>query len=125
MTDWLWRDNRLDITDRSFLPYNANQKKRKPANAFYDKERKKKMSFREEVIQLLIDTAVRILGADASALSADTNFAKDLGAKSTDIVKFTVALEDEYDVEVPFMAFKRCETFQAAADYISELTGIE
>ena len=83
------------------------------------------MSFREEVIGLLIQTAVTLFGADAGALSGATRFEEDLHAKSTDIVRFTTALEDEYDVEVPFMAFKRCATFADAADYLSEITGIE
>ncbi len=83
------------------------------------------MRFRDEVVQLLIKTAARILDADACAMSAETRFTEDLSAKSTDIVKFTVALEDAYDVEVPFMAFKRCKTFGEAADYLSELTGID
>ena len=83
------------------------------------------MSFRNEVIELLIKTAAELFGVDASILGAETNFVKDLTAKSTDLVKFTVALEDEYDVEVPFMAFKRQATFGAAADYIAELTGNE
>ena len=83
------------------------------------------MSFREEVIELLIKTAVNLFGVDGSTLSGDTRFEEDLHAKSTDIVRFTTALEDEYDVEVPFMSFKRNATFAQAADYMSELTGIE
>lgn len=83
------------------------------------------MTFREEVIELLKKKAADLFGKDPAALDGETRFKEDLGCKSADIVKFTVALEDEYDVEVPFMAFNRCETFAAAADYISELTGIE
>ena len=83
------------------------------------------MSFRNEIIELLIKTAIRVMHVDGEGLGADTRFEEDLNTKSTDIVKFTVALEDEYDVEVPFMAFKRCKTFGDAADYMSEITGIE
>ena len=83
------------------------------------------MTFREEVIELLIQKAANMFGLDPVTLSGATRFVEDLGCKSSDIVKFTVALEDEYDVEVPYMAFKRNETFAAAADYMSELTGIE
>ena len=82
------------------------------------------MSFREEVIELLINTVVDLLGVDASTLNANTRFKEDLGCKSSNIVQITIALEDEYDVEVPFMAFNRCATFGDAADYMSELTGI-
>lgn len=83
------------------------------------------MSFRQEVIQLLIKTAAALYNMDPSKLSGETRFNEDLHAKSTDIVRFTTVLEDEYDIEVPFMGFKRNETFAAAADYLSNLTGIE
>lgn len=82
------------------------------------------MSFRDEVIELLINTVADLLGVDPASLNENTRFKEDLGCKSSNIVQITVALEDEYDVEVPFMAFNRCATFGDAADYMSELTGI-
>ena len=82
------------------------------------------MSFRDEVIELLINTVTDLLGVDPASLNENTRFKEDLGCKSSNIVQITVALEDEYDVEVPFMAFNRCATFGDAADYMSELTGI-
>lgn len=82
------------------------------------------MTFKEEVIDLLSKKAAALFGVDASTLGENTNFKEDLKCKSADIVKFTVALEDEYDVEVPFMAFNRCKTFGEAADYMSDITGI-
>lgn len=82
------------------------------------------MSFREEVIELLIKTVSDLLGKDPATLNENTRFKEDLGCKSNNIVQITVALEDEYDVEVPYMAFNRCATFGDAADYMSELTGI-
>lgn len=83
------------------------------------------MSFKEEVIELLKDTAAKIFKIEASSLSVNTNFLQDLKCKSTDLVRFTTTLEDEYDVEVPFMAFKRCATFADAAAYIADLVGVE
>lgn len=83
------------------------------------------MSFKEEVIELLKKITANIFKIDPSTLSADTNFEKDLKCKSVDIVNITAELENEYDVEVPFMAFKRCATFAAAADFIADLTGLE
>lgn len=82
------------------------------------------MTYKEEVIELLSKKAAALFGVDASTLGESTSFKEDLKCKSADIVKFTVALEDEYDVEVPFMAFNRCKTFGEAADYVSEITGI-
>lgn len=84
------------------------------------------VTFREEVIELLANKVLELYpNTDPSTLNADTRFKEDLGIKSSDIVKITAALEDEYDVEVAFMAFNRCVTFGAAADYMSEITGIE
>ena len=39
-------------------------------------------------------------------------------------MKFTTTLEDEYDVEVPFMAFKRCLTFGDAAAFVADALGV-
>ncbi len=81
------------------------------------------MSFREEVIELLIKTVNDLLGVDPAAMGENTRFKEDLGCGSANIVQITVALEDEYDVEVPYMAFNRCKTFGEAADFMSELLG--
>lgn len=83
------------------------------------------MNFRDEVIQLLAKTASELYGTDPAVYNGDTRFNEDLNAKSTDIVRFTTTLEDEYDVEVPFMAFRRSKTFAEAAAFMSDLTGFE
>lgn len=79
------------------------------------------MEFREEVIKLLIEKAVKMFGCDPATLGPDTSFKDDLQCKSANIVQFTTALEDEYDIEVPYMEFNRKATFKDAADYIAEL----
>ncbi len=83
------------------------------------------MSFVEEVIELLKNRAAALLGVDPSTLSGETRFEEDLQCKSTDIVRFSAALEDEYEIEVPYMALKRCKTFREAAEYMSDLTGLQ
>ena len=35
--------------------------------------------------------------------------------------QLTTYLEDELDIEVPFMKFRRCETFGEATDFVCEL----
>ncbi|MBR2696080.1 MAG: acyl carrier protein [Parasporobacterium sp.] len=79
------------------------------------------MEFREEVIQILIDRAAKMFGLDPATLGPETRFKEDLQCKSANIVQFTTTLEDEYDVEVPYMEFNRKATFADAADYIAEL----
>ena len=79
------------------------------------------MEFKQEVINLLIEKAVKMFGVDPTTLGPETRFKEDLQCKSANIVQFTTALEDEYDVEVPYMESNRKATFADAADYIAEL----
>lgn len=76
--------------------------------------------FQEEVVDILKDKAAEIFGVDAASLSADTRFKEDLGAKSVNIVQFASALEDEYEVEVPFMQLNKCATFADAAKFVDD-----
>lgn len=76
--------------------------------------------FQEEVLDILKDKAVEIFGADRDSLSAETSFVDDLGCKSVNIVQFASALEDEYEVEVPFMQLNKCKTFADAAKFVDE-----
>jgi acyl carrier protein len=79
------------------------------------------MEFRENVIKILVDKAAKMFKLDPSTLGPETKFKDDLGCKSAHIVQFTTTLEDEFDVEVPYMEFNRKATFADAAEYIAEL----
>ena len=57
---------------------------------------------------------------DASTLSAETRFVDDLHCKSVNIVQFASALEDEYEVEVPYMQLNKCATFADAAKFVDD-----
>lgn len=76
--------------------------------------------FQEEVVDILKDKAVEIFSGERDSLSAETSFVDDLGCKSVNIVQFASALEDEYEVEVPFMQLNKCKTFAEAAKLIDD-----
>lgn len=76
--------------------------------------------FQQEVVDLLINKARQIFPAYAGELSKDTSFKEDLGAKSVNIVQFASALEDEYEVEVPYMQLNKCVTFGDAAKFVDD-----
>ena len=76
--------------------------------------------FQEEVVDILKDKAVEIFGCDRDSLSADTRFVEDLHCKSVNIVQFASALEDEYEVEVPFMELNKKATFAEAAKFVDD-----
>jgi acyl carrier protein len=81
------------------------------------------MTIREEVVEILEKKAAALFQIDAAALSENTRFEEDLHCKSTNYVQFTAALEDEYEIEVPYMAFRRNKTLGEAGDYIEKLLG--
>ena len=76
---------------------------------------------REEVIKKIIERCCVLFNKQPDELSENTNFAVDLGAKSGHVSQMTNFLEDEFDVEVPYMEFRRKTTIGEAADFIVEL----
>lgn len=76
--------------------------------------------FQEEVLEILKDKAVDIFHVDPATLSGETRFAEDLNCKSVNIVQFASALEDEYEVEVPYMQLRKCATFADAAKFVDD-----
>jgi len=77
---------------------------------------------RDEILDLIKKSCATVFGVDEAALSESTTF-ESLDAKSANIVQITTALEDEFDAEVPFMAFRRSKTLGEAADYMVDLLG--
>lgn len=57
---------------------------------------------------------------DDSKVTADANFANDLGADSLDVVELVMALEEEFNIEIPDEAAENIATVGAAVDYIKE-----
>ena len=56
------------------------------------------------------------LGVEGDAISMDTHLMKDLEADSLDAVEIIMAIEDEFDIEVPD---EDAEKFQTVADIVS------
>ncbi len=78
------------------------------------------MEERCEILAALMSRTASVADVDESTISEATVFA-DLKLKSVDLTQITTYLEDECDVEIPFMEFKRKETIGDAADFIVEL----
>jgi len=74
---------------------------------------------REEILAKIIERAAPIFGMDPASIHEDTTFAS-CNAKSVHISQITTFLENEYDIEVPFMGFRRQKTFGEAADFVLE-----
>lgn len=81
------------------------------------------MSMRDEVVELLANKAATMVQKDASEFGPETRFEEDLHLKSVQYVQMSAALEDEYEVEVPYMEFRKMKTFADAAAFIAEQFG--
>ncbi|NEO82785.1 MAG: acyl carrier protein [Spirulina sp. SIO3F2] len=60
------------------------------------------------------------LDVSAEEVKPESSFADDLGADSLDIVELVMALEEEFDVEIPDDAAEGIDTVEKAVAYITE-----
>ena len=79
------------------------------------------MSSSEQVLSRIISRAAELYKTDPATYSAQTTFAEDLKAKSVNYVQIIAVLEEEFDVQIPFMEFRRKKTFAEAAEYVAGL----
>ena len=59
------------------------------------------------------------LGVEEEAITKDASFVDDLGADSLDTVELVMALEEEFETEIPDEDAEKITTIQQAIDYIS------
>jgi len=76
------------------------------------------MSVEEKVKEIIIDQ----LGVDEKQVNPEASFIDDLGADSLDTVELVMALEEEFDVEIPDEDAEKIGTVQNAIDYIKDHT---
>ena len=62
--------------------------------------------------------AVEQLGVKEEDVSNDSKFIDDLGADSLDTVELVMALEEEFETEIPDEEAEKITTIQQAVDYI-------
>ena len=55
------------------------------------------MSTFDKIKEVIIDK----LGVDESAITKEAHFVNDLGADSLDIVELVMAMEEEFEIEIP------------------------
>jgi len=76
------------------------------------------MSVEEKVREIIVDQ----LGVDETQVTADAAFIDDLGADSLDTVELVMALEEEFDVEIPDEDAEKISKVQDAINYINNNT---
>ena len=63
---------------------------------------------------------VEQLGVDEEEVTPDASFVYDLGADSLDTVELVMALEEEFETEIPDEEAEKITTVQQAIDYVGK-----
>lgn len=70
----------------------------------------------ERVKKIVVDQ----LGVKEEEVTLDASFVDDLGADSLDTVELVMALEEEFDCEIPDEEAEKITTVRMALDYINK-----
>lgn len=74
----------------------------------------------EEVLEKIKGIIVEQLGVAENTITMEASFIDDLGADSLDIVELVMALEEEFDIEIPDADAEKVVTVGDVVDYIKE-----
>jgi len=75
------------------------------------------MSSVEERVKKIV---IEQLGVKDSDVKNEASFVDDLGADSLDTVELVMALEEEFEMEIPDEEAEKIRTIQDAIDYINQ-----
>ena len=74
----------------------------------------------EEVFDKIKEIIVEQLGVAENSVTEEASFIDDLGADSLDIVELIMALEEEFDIEIPDTDAEKVVTVGDVVEYIKE-----
>jgi len=77
------------------------------------------MSIEERVRKIVVDQ----LGVKEEEVTMEASFVDDLGADSLDTVELVMALEEEFETEIPDDQAENITTVKQAVDYINANAG--
>ena len=70
----------------------------------------------ERVVNIIVEQ----LGVEKSKIKSSSSFVEDLGADSLDTVELVMALEEEFETEIPDQDAEKITTVQEVVNYITE-----
>ena len=74
----------------------------------------------EEIFDKVKEIIIEQLGVAETAITMEASFIDDLGADSLDIVELIMALEEEFDMEIPDSDAEKVVTVGDVVDYIKD-----
>jgi acyl carrier protein len=77
------------------------------------------MALEERVAEIIVEQ----LGVSREEVVVEASFIDDLGADSLDIVELVMAMEEEFDIEIPDEDAEKIQTIGAAIAYLKGKVG--
>jgi len=74
----------------------------------------------EDIFEKVKEIIIEQLGVAEAAVTTEASFIDDLGADSLDIVELIMALEEEFDLEIPDADAEKVVTVGDVVDYIKD-----
>ena len=74
----------------------------------------------EEIFDKVKEIIIEQLGVTESSITMEASFIDDLGADSLDIVELIMALEEEFDLEIPDSDAEKVVTVGDVVEYIKD-----
>ncbi len=74
----------------------------------------------EEILEKIKAIIVEQLGVTDTSVTMEASFIDDLGADSLDIVELVMAIEEEFDIEIPDSDAEKVVTVGDVVEYIKE-----
>ncbi|MDH5173770.1 MAG: acyl carrier protein [Elusimicrobiota bacterium] len=74
------------------------------------------MAVADKVKEIIVEQ----LGVDPEEVTMEASFVNDLGADSLDTVELVMALEEEFNIEIPDEEAEKLDTVGKAIDYINK-----
>ena len=74
----------------------------------------------EEIFEKVKGIIVEQLGVTDTSVTMEASFIDDLGADSLDIVELVMAIEEEFDIEIPDSDAEKVVTVGDVVDYIKD-----
>jgi acyl carrier protein len=76
----------------------------------------------EKIEQRIKKIVAEQLGVNEAEVKNESSFVDDLGADSLDTVELVMALEEEFECEIPDEQAEKIQTVQQAIDYMNSVT---
>lgn len=78
------------------------------------------MQTKEQIQARVTANVAEMLGIDPTTVTPDSGFVANLGADSLDLIELTMALEDEFNIEISDADAEKLTNVQQATEFILE-----